>query len=381
MKGPNLALLIWVANVALIAGGGFLGWRVYSSFTSEHKDARGSVAVYQRKEKPIKDWDQSSNEGKNKLGIDPKGITPYERPPKIKKIEQKTPALPPPVIPPPTIEQQREHTENWVLKTEVFKIVRLIHCAQKPALSSGTMTSKSTGKTKFTVWPELSFRSDWGQNKKVKDKTLKALGAMDIVIKAIEPDSILMSVVNQHPKGDKKLRFDVLVPLSDSKASKFDPDRYRSVGRAWGDSDPVIESLDKDVPPPVVEIVDTRPKESIKRADGVWDLGTDDYKNINVDELVKYTKIVTDRDGKAVGIQLSEDIPDDSVLVKRGGRSGDIIKSINNKTVLSMSDARRIVRTEYNTGIDQFSVIFERDGIRRTETFNVPRKKNTEENN
>ena len=40
-----------------------------------------------------------------------------------------------------------------------------------------------------------------------------------------------------------------------------------------------------------------------------------------------------------------------------------------------MSDVRRIVRTEYNNGVQEFVVTYERDGVPGTKIFKVPKKK------
>jgi hypothetical protein len=40
-----------------------------------------------------------------------------------------------------------------------------------------------------------------------------------------------------------------------------------------------------------------------------------------------------------------------------------------------MSDVRRIVRTQYNNGVEEFVVTYERDGVPGTKHFKVPHKK------
>jgi membrane-associated protease RseP (regulator of RpoE activity) len=99
---------------------------------------------------------------------------------------------------------------------------------------------------------------------------------------------------------------------------------------------------------------------------------------MNVDDLAKYAKVVHDREGRPLGIQISDDIPDDNAVIARGGRKGDIIKAINGKPVTSMSDVRRIVREDYNAGVEEFTVTYERDGVPGTKIFKAPAKKKTD---
>ncbi|MHC4839837.1 MAG: hypothetical protein ACYTDT_02610, partial [Planctomycetota bacterium] len=182
---------------------------------------------------------------------------------------------------------------------------------------------------------------------------------------------------NKHksPKADRAKRFEVKVSI-DVSAFKVDLAKYEGEGTSPSGSPAPRVEMPKDPPKdPNVEKVDSRPPTSKLNKDGSWDIGTEDYVNIDIDALTQELVVVSDKDGKPIGIQISKDAKDESVLLRRGGRRGDVIKTINGKKIVSMSDARRIVRTDYNNGIEKFEVVYERDGIPGRKTFNVPRKK------
>jgi membrane-associated protease RseP (regulator of RpoE activity) len=122
--------------------------------------------------------------------------------------------------------------------------------------------------------------------------------------------------------------------------------------------------------------VDTRPAESsYDEKTDTWTIGTNDFANINVDELAKYAKVVMDKDGKTLGIQITEEIPDNNVVIARGGKKGDIIKAINGKPVRDMSAVRGIVIKERDAGVETFVVDYERGGVPGQKTIKVPKKK------
>ena len=192
------------------------------------------------------------------------------------------------------------------------------------------------------------------------------------IVTSIELDHVVLNGPSRNPKYKDKY-FDVTL-APDPKA--FEKPDVSKLGKSGKIGESKIKLPDTTPPDPNIEVEDTRPKESVYDATSdTWTLGTDDYKNVNVDDLARYAKVVHDREGNPLGIQISDDIPDDNSVIARGGRKGDIIKAINGQKVASMSDVRRIVRTEYNNGTEEFVVTFERDGVPGTKIFKVPKKK------
>jgi hypothetical protein len=126
------------------------------------------------------------------------------------------------------------------------------------------------------------------------------------------------------------------------------------------------------------EPVDTRPTTSTyDQKTDTWELGTEDFARPEViDEMARYARVVQDAQGKAIGIQITDDVPENSVLVRRGGRRGDIIKSINGNPVTSVAQARSIGRKLYvDQGVTDFEVGYGRDGVPGVKRFKLPPKK------
>ena len=114
------------------------------------------------------------------------------------------------------------------------------------------------------------------------------------------------------------------------------------------------------------------PTESKYDADAdEWTLGRDDFEALGRD-LARYTRVIMAEDGRAIGVQISEDLPAESPVGKLGGRPGDMLKSINRIPVRSMSDVRRLVRREYDAGTREFVLEIERDGVSEQRTFRAP---------
>ncbi len=389
MKGPQLALVLWIANIVVVGGGGYLGFKVFTGVGDERKQAHRTVQDYERKNKPISNWDDSGNDNKS-LTLPNNGFSPYKRPPPPAKPKPPVKPKLPVVVQPPTEKEQLAATARWV--DDNFNIVRLGY-ASKPSAAFALVTIANTGKLEIMVWPELNFDESWGKHKegkkkgqwKVADKNRQKLSALKITIKSVEQQALVLEVPNKHtsPKADKSKRFEIALKLDFLKLRLGDkyPDfsKYsKETSNGSGGTGTVVDTPEEPPSDPRIEKIPPPLKESIEK-DGVWEINPKDYKGLDVDALTRDLKVVLGADGKPFGIQISENAKDDSLLLKRGGRRGDIIISINGKKVISMSDARRIVRTDYDKGVDSFEVIFERDGESLHKNFNVPRKKNTED--
>lgn len=276
------------------------------------------------------------------------------------------------IDPEPSDEELKAELEKWV--NSQFTLLRLWYGA--PSIAKAVVISKEAKNATLLFQGGMKFSEEFSKERAM-DPNVQKLAKYDLEVVSIEWDHVLMKGASRNPKY-KDRRYEVKLS-PDPKAFEL-PD-INKLGRTGKIGDSKIKLPDNPPPDPTVEVEDTRPKESVYDAGtDTWTLGTDDYKNVNVDELARYAKVVHDREGKPLGIQISEDIPDDNSVIARGGRKGDIIKAINGKPVASMSDVRRIVRTEYNSGVQEFVVTYERDGVPGTKRFNVPKKKSTDEN-
>lgn len=370
MKGPQVAMLVWLGNLAVLGVGGLLGYNFYTNAEATRSDIDIARENPRTSEKIIK-WQDTVKvgaEAKHAL-LEETFLSPRERPkpPPPKPDPDPKPEPPKPVK---TDEQLAKELEEWVNKQ--FVLDRLWY---GPAnLASAKVISNEANKAMLILRPEFNFKTEYSKEE-YKNSKLPLLSKYDITVLSIEWDHVLMKAptIDTDPKHKGKY-FDVKLKLKEN--TNFKPDgKLGKTGKITG-STTRLPMPTEPVPAPTVEEEDTRPAVSVYDSkNDTWDLGTDDYKNINVDELAKFAKVVHDREGKPLGIQISEDIPEDNVVLGRGGRRGDIIKAINGKPVASMSDVRRVVREQYNAGIEEFRVDLERDGVPMQKVFRAPKKK------
>ncbi|MDC1141837.1 hypothetical protein OAU50_01990, partial [Planctomycetota bacterium] len=199
MKGPQLAAVLWVANVAVLGGGGFLGYKVFTGVSSDRSTAHSAVLEYTRKKTPEREWDKTGLTIDN-LDLKKDGFSPYKRPAKEVITKPDDPIVTPPPPPPPSVEEQFDETAKWA--AQQFSIERLRY-SSLTYLASAIITVKDTGSLELMVWPELNFKKNWGRDAEgewlVTDPNLQKLSIHDITIKAIEPLALVLDVPNKHP--------------------------------------------------------------------------------------------------------------------------------------------------------------------------------------
>lgn len=373
MKGGQLATIIWMSNLLVLAGGAFFGYRYYTDIEDAKTTVYASVSTPKSKEKR-QSWQDSSIGGNATSLFAIKPIVsprdrPVERPP-----DQPKPPDPPKEVD-PTDAQLQADIEKFV--NDNFKLIRLWG-----PTGNATITAKDVDafKTTLQVFPGMNFKTEFAT---VWDKKLQALAKYDFTIVSlhmdpedVRKDYVLVKANTQNPKWAKfkDKFFEVQLKMISSAVKEVD---INKLGRSKTAANVRVPIPENPVPPPDVEVTDNRPKESTYNSErDEWTIGTDDYNNAQLaDELARYAKVAYDRDGKPLGIQISDELPDDNVVSKRGGRRGDIIKAINGKPVASMADVKRVVRTDYDAGVERFEVTYERDGVEGTKVFIAPKKK------
>lgn len=441
MKGPQLSALIWLANLLVLAGGAFAGYKVYTEAEAEREDILTRVETPKTKEQR-KTWTQTLDAGTTEghkyyqdtlltprkrpdpvsispnggtlarettltanggvgtpnftwsiEGTVPKGVslsttkgrsvtlkfgesTPLESAVTVRVSDSNTGetvdtsytlSFSKPVVPVITDEQLKAELEKWV--NSQFTLLRLWTGSDE--FAKAIVISKEAGNATLIFKAGMHFR-DYA--KSIDDK-VKKLAAHDLEVVKINWDHVLIKGPSRN--AQYKDRYFEVKLSPDPKA--FEKPDLNSLGKAGTIRENKLPRPDTPPPDPNVEVVDTRPEKSTyDPATDTWTLGREDYQNVDVDDMARYAKVVHDREGKPLGIQITDDIPEDHSVVARGGRKGDIIKAINGKPVASMSDVRRIVRTDYNAGVTDFVVTFERDGVPGTKIFKVPQKKNND---
>lgn len=367
MKGPQLAMWVWLLNAAVLLGGGALGYHVYTTYDQDLKDTFDKTANARFKANR-KDWEQKTGD----VDISAYGfreLTPRKRPPPPKPPDPK-PDTPKPPDPEPTDDQLRAELEREI--NAKFQLIRVFHSSD-PAMSSAMCTAADAGNASIILTIGMNFPKRFGN---VADAKLKALAAKDYNVTGIEPNKVLIE--GPSIKRPAK-RFTVELKFPGAIAGKMKPPDIKDFGKPSGTGSASSGALPPPPPnpdQPVATVEDTRPKESAyDEATDTWTIGTDDYMNVSTDDFVQYARTVVNEKGEPIGIEITDGIPDDNVVIKRGGRKGDIIKSINGVKVTNMADVRRVVREQYNGGATEFEVQFERDGQPMRKLFKVPQKK------
>lgn len=374
MKGPQLATLVWLGNLLVLAGGGFIGYRYYTDIQGQQDD------VFQRslvsKVDPIEWQTQTNNAGPNlpvnmALSLRPRPSAEV----KPRPVDDKVPD------PEPSEEELRKEAEAWL--NEEFTMQR--------SWGNPIVIFSKKADTSVTVYVGTHFKTEFAESNAAP---AKALAEYDITLLGVHfdnefnaddpndrPDDHAMFRVPSIREKYKDRYFDVPLKMHPDAfkpvdVSKLSGGTVASTGGATGGLTPPSE---REKPRESEDGSSTEirlpEKSTYNEKTGEWELGTDDYMNPALPtELAKHAKIVNDKDGNPVGIQVAESMPEDSVVLQRGGRRGDIIKSINGEAVRSMADVRRVVRTQYNAGKDVFVVNYERDGVPGKQTVRVPRK-------
>lgn len=270
----------------------------------------------------------------------------------------------------------REELEAWVNKQ--FTLLRLWYGV--PAISSARVRSEEA-KSLLLLKVGTKFPEKYAESRVENER---ALAKHDIEVKAIEPDHVVMHAPSQRD-GYTDRYYDVKLKMDPSVLEPPDINKFSSRNQDGASSSTTSRTTEKPPKPAGDQARDSN--DDTDDSGGVdqdstydeetdtWTIRRNDYKDIKVDDLARYAKVVSDRNGNAVGIQISEKMPKDNVVLGRGARRGDIIKSINGQSVKSMSDVRRIVGSQRKSGVEKYVVVIERDGVPRTKTFNVPVKK------
>jgi hypothetical protein len=372
IKGPQLALLVWLATFGVLVGGGAVGYKVWTGITESRSSAYDRAGNPQLQQNRV-EWQSvvASEKPEDIRAFRGAMLTPRPRP------RPATERPPPPPPPPPqerSDEELRKEVEEWVNRE--FKLLRIYDARQRVAI-----VTLNGVPTPLSLFAGMTFKEDLAFISHDKIKTLREkdnISIVDVVIVhgQMNQDHVIFRLPARDPKYEERF-FEVPLRMPEGVGRQVTPSQFgrsvagTGVGRVTPPntgarpSDTTVET-----PPPP-----TPPTQStFDEATNTWNLGTEDYMNIDVDELARHARAVYDSSGRPIGIQIADTLPEGSVVSQRGGRRGDIIKSINGVPVRAMADVRRIVREQYNAGTVEFDVIFERDGDERRQTFRAPRE-------
>jgi hypothetical protein len=240
-----------------------------------------------------------------------------------------------------------------------IKLLRIVYAEGRPEACFGKVR---VANVEIVLAPNAGFLAG------VAESRLKGLPAWlaDVRVKDITADSVTLDAASSKPEKRFEIKL-VLVPGS-----------LITVGKIRV-ADPSGERVPFPPMPKGLEgIRDGKGDEKTKSTqnpDGSWKLGTEDLDNKEaIEAAANSLRVVIDENGNPLGLMIPEETPEDNLLIKRGGKRGDIIKSVNGKPVKMLADAKRTIREEYEAGIREFEIGYERDGNPGRQVFKLPQK-------
>ncbi|MCB9933698.1 MAG: hypothetical protein H6841_09775 [Planctomycetes bacterium] len=334
MKLSRFALLFWLGNLLVLAAAAVFLWIEHRDTRADSR-ARASAVAALTSDEPLIDWQRTAT-------ADHFSLPNISLSPKARPVEERTVVV---VPPPPPVEKTDEQLKSE-LEAELnrrFALMRLVLTSSEDYPDIAMLVS---GNLRLQWFERMNLKEEYAQAPSAELRRL----AIDLKVIEIDEQGVLVNAAS-FEKPDR--RFDVRIRLYEGKqtnsmvSASFAPD-----GKALK-----LPPLSQE-PPRLGD-----PKQWPEK------LEPKDYEDAAIDDIARHVKATEQ------GLQILPGLPEDSALHKHGARGGDIVKAINGEAVKSMSDVRRIVRTQYNAGTEEFVVTYERDGVPGTKIFSAPKKK------
>ena len=238
------------------------------------------------------------------------------------------------------------------------KLLRIIYAEGRPEMCFAKVR---VGSREVVLAPHSAFYAT------VAETLVKMPPAWlaDVHVKDIRANGVTINAPSRKPEK----RFEITLTIKESSLISVGPHREVEPGR---DSVP-LPGNDRS-PEPRNENLPAEKTKTTQDADGGYRLGTEDTQSKEaLEAAASCLRVVVDERGEPIGMQIPEDVKDDNLLLRCGGRRGDIIKSVNGKPVKTLADARRTVREEYDAGKREFEIGFERDGAPQRQIIRAPK--------
>ncbi|MEN8152355.1 MAG: PDZ domain-containing protein [Planctomycetota bacterium] len=168
----------------------------------------------------------------------------------------------------------------------------------------------------------------------------------------------------------------------DGEETRVTLDQVRDKWGKFGEGPPDgIKEIPEGGEGPGVSKVKKQPRERptrelVETSEGVYDVPPEEeewWGEYGEDEFEKKVALeVVKVDGKPQGLMFKS-VEKDSMMERRGVRSGDILISINDKPVSSRQGVVNYVKGE-GKGLSRYTVVIERNGKEITRTYNVKKK-------
>lgn len=343
MKPAKLVWMFWLGNLVVLGVVGAFLWNTYGDKAADLEARDRAIANLQTKIKP-REWT-------------PSGSTPTFAPDEMRLSPLARPKPPKPVpadIPEPVVVEKTDEQLKSELQAELnrrFKLLRMMLCSDERCPSTAHLVA---GSTRLMWFEDMYLKEDYGKSKSSELRKL----AFDLRVMSIDKDGVLVDAAS-FEKPEK--RFEVRISVA-----------YNSANMSLGAIYPREKAMHPERSEPEPEKAkpdDWKGPDELPSPYREEEFDFEEFDDKAIDELARYVS-PTDE-----GLLVSDKLPEDSPARKYGARGGEIIKTINGASVKSMSDVRRVVRTQYDSGTREFVVGFEKDGLPDTRTFKVPEKK------
>jgi len=334
MKLSRFAWLFWLGNLLVLAAAAAFLWIEHRDTRADSR-ARASAVAALASDEPLLDWQESGQH--RDFNLPDICLSPTVRP-----VEEKPMVV---VPPPPPVEKTDEQLKSE-LEAELnrrFALMRLVLSSSDDYPDIAMLVS---GSLRLQWFERMNLKEEYAQAPSAELRRL----AIDLKVLEIDEQGVLVNAAS-FEKPDK--RFDVRITVyrgnqtNNMVSASFQPD-----GKALK-----LPTLPQE-PPRLGD-----PKQWPEK------LEPKDYEDSAIDDIARHVKATEQ------GLQILPGLPEDSALHKHGARGGDIVKAINGEAVKSISDVRRVVRTQYNAGTEEFVVTYEREGVPGTKIFSAPKKK------
>jgi hypothetical protein len=318
MNPGRVAASLWLFNAALLGA-------VFLFAPGTFRTAADDRAAAQAQPKPAKRATWEPGAVRDAMAMPEVSLSPRQRPVApvvdtgggVTEIE-------------PTDDELRAGTEAFIRKR-----YELQHTA---VATDGRLPAKA-----ILLAARLRVQVQVGMNLQSLQGTPLAAAAADVDVKEISADHVLLGAASQRRPAR---RFDVRlnVPQTSVVSAVLTPMWQPAEPRR--DLDKGRDKLPSPAPPPAPE-VDRKLAERV------------------LEEAAKYVRVTEH------GLQLTDELPEDSELYRRGARKGDILKAVNDKPVRTLAELRAVSREQYDAGTREFKIDYERAGVPMQRTVNM----------
>jgi hypothetical protein len=376
IKGPQLAMLVWLANLVILGGGGYFGYSIWTDMSESRERAWEEASRPVVRQERI-DWAELfATRSSNVSAFAQARLSPTPR--RVERQPDRTPPPPPPPPPEPTHEELKAEVQAWADQTFQLRWV------YGP---TAVVELKDTSPPfRFRVAAGMTMRTVQLNNLGMSNDKIKKMAEQGVtfvrVVLNIEGPPSEDHVVLRAPSRNENFKdreFEVKIKLGPGADRTVTQDSLRrntrgagttastGAGRAATPRETVQREPDGDAPPQP-----QRTESTFDESSNTWTLGQQDYMEVDINEMARHARVVYDQTtNRPIGIQITDSLPSGSLLRQRGAQPNDIIKSINGTPVTSSHEAIRIVRTQYNEGVRRFEVVFERAGVEQRMTYNA----------